>query len=207
MESNQTNPNDVPIAHICNNQSCKGTLKPYPVLFCSLCQDGKDCSTNDLVREVNSLRKAAEVNRVRDLAWLDFELQFAADTFGQTEEECFDKMLHARTHLDLMGSIKFLYHLATNSVPFPGNNDVMIMTAHLKTPLTPPEVIAPSVSPRVSALIQAMMEKSPDDRPQTAIELKQLIEQCQRGEMPTRPGTKEAPAKTKSFFGRLFSKS
>jgi hypothetical protein len=110
MESNNTNPNDVPIAHLCNNKACKGTLKPYPRLFCSLCQDGTDCSTNDLVREVNSLRKTAEVNRARDLAWLDFDLQFAFDVAdGQDEDEAFDKMLQERTHLDLMGSIKFLY--------------------------------------------------------------------------------------------------
>jgi len=109
---------------------------------------------------------------------------------------------------DIYGLGATLYHLATGSVPFPGINDVMIMTAHLKTPLTPPETVEPSVSPCVSALIQRMMEKDPAQRPQTAAELKHMIEQCQRGELPTIVTKEtEAPAKAKGFFGRLFSKA
>lgn len=118
---------------------------------------------------------------------------------------------------DIYGLGATLYHLATGSVPFPGNNDVAIMTAHLLTPPKPPEELEPSVSPHVSALIQRMMEKDPDRRPQNAAELRKMIEQCMRGEMPETPkphdGGRQAPnagersGLVKSVFGFFRSKA
>ena len=120
---------------------------------------------------------------------------------------------------DIYGLGATLYHLATGSVPFPGNNEVTIMKAHISTPLTPPEELDSSISPRVSALIQWMMEKDPANRPENAAELRRLVEQCQRGEMPaSNAGASSqmpqshanADAKeggwVKSVFGLFFSK-
>ncbi len=111
---------------------------------------------------------------------------------------------------DIYGLGATLYHLATGSVPFSGNNDVAIMTQHISTPLKPPEQLEPAISPHLSALIQMMMQKEPSDRPQNAVELRQLVAQCQRGEMPcvSAKGKKagEGGGVVKSLFGFLFKK-
>ena len=77
-----------------------------------------------------------------------------------------------------------LYHLVTGTLPFPGNNPVLIMTKHLQEMPQKPNERQPAVSERVSALIWKMMQKDPKDRHQDAIELKADIERCMAGEMP-----------------------
>lgn len=94
-----------------------------------------------------------------------------------------------------------LYHLATGTLPFPGNNPVLIMTKHLQDMPQKPHERQPAVSERISALIWKMMQKDPKDRHQNATELKADIERCMAGEMPLgkgAPGAKAVPAKPKA---------
>ncbi len=94
---------------------------------------------------------------------------------------------------DIYGLGATMYHLATGSVPFPGTNPVVVMTQHISAPLKPPEELEPSITPHVSALIQKMMEKEPADRPQNAAELRQMVAQCQSGQMPGSSGKTKSP--------------
>jgi len=87
-----------------------------------------------------------------------------------------------------------LYHLATGTLPFPGNNPVLIMTKHLQEMPQKPNERQPAVSERVSALIWKMMQKDPKDRHQDATELKADIERCMAGEMPLGKGAGGAKA-------------
>jgi serine/threonine protein kinase len=93
-----------------------------------------------------------------------------------------------------------LYHLVTGTLPFPGNNPVLIMTKHLQEMPQKPNERQPAVSERISALIWKMMQKDPKDRHQSAVELKADIERCMKGEMPAGKnagGAKAAAAKAK----------
>ena len=76
-----------------------------------------------------------------------------------------------------------LYHLATGTLPFSGTNPVLIMTQHVSEVPQPPNERDPSISKPLSSLIQKMMAKDPDDRPQTAKQLREAVERCQRGEI------------------------
>ncbi|HYG77211.1 MAG TPA: serine/threonine-protein kinase [Planctomycetota bacterium] len=87
-----------------------------------------------------------------------------------------------------------LYHLSTGTLPFPGNNPVLIMTKHLQEMPPPPDVRQPGVSPRISAMIMKMMAKDPADRYQNAAELKADIERMINGENPFAVGA-GGPAK------------
>jgi eukaryotic-like serine/threonine-protein kinase len=78
-----------------------------------------------------------------------------------------------------------LYHLATGKVPFEGNNPVVIMTKHLQEMPMPASQRNPAVSQRITVLIEKMMAKDPNDRPLTAKDLREDIERCMRGELPT----------------------
>ncbi|MFO0852566.1 MAG: protein kinase [Gemmataceae bacterium] len=57
-----------------------------------------------------------------------------------------------------------LYALVTGRQPFEGSTAVELMTQHAYASLTPPEQIAARVPKELSAVIQRMMAKRPDDR-------------------------------------------
>jgi len=69
-----------------------------------------------------------------------------------------------------------LYVLVTGRPPFNGTSDVELMTKHVYDQLVPPEQIAARVPKEVSAVIQRMMEKNPDDRFQSMGEVIRTLE-------------------------------
>ena len=91
-----------------------------------------------------------------------------------------------------------LYHLATNTLPFPGNNPVVIMTQHVsETPQTARQR-DPSVSVHMSALIEKMMSKEPSGRHLNASELKQDLVRCHQGQLPFVKGVAKAGVKAQA---------
>jgi len=70
-----------------------------------------------------------------------------------------------------------LYALVTGRQPFDGDSAVELMKKHAYTPLVPPEEFAPRLPVAVSAVIQKMMAKKPDDRHQTMGEVVRVLEQ------------------------------
>jgi eukaryotic-like serine/threonine-protein kinase len=88
-----------------------------------------------------------------------------------------------------------LYHLATGKVPFEGNNPVIIMTKHLQEMPQPASQRNPDVPACVSALIEKMMAKDPNNRPLMAKDLREDIERCMRNEMPTAKVARVKPVK------------
>ena len=93
---------------------------------------------------------------------------------------------------DIYGLGATLYHLATGVVPFPGTNPVVVMTQHINAPLKPPHEILSDLDRNVSSLIQLMMSKEPDKRPQSSAHLRTAIERCQNGEDPRTTPKKSA---------------
>jgi serine/threonine protein kinase len=70
-----------------------------------------------------------------------------------------------------------LYALVTGRQPFDGDTAVELMTKHAYTPLVPPEEIAARVPRELSAIIQKMMAKPPNERHQTMGEVIRVLEQ------------------------------
>ncbi|MCK6474312.1 MAG: serine/threonine protein kinase [Planctomycetes bacterium] len=89
-----------------------------------------------------------------------------------------------------------LFHLATGRLPFPGDNAVVVMTAHLTEQVTPPHDLDPKIPKALSRLIEKMMAKSPKDRHQSASELLEDIARIERGEVPL---LKRARARARSL--------
>lgn len=69
-----------------------------------------------------------------------------------------------------------LYVLVTGRPPFQGTTDVELMTRHVYDPLVPPEQIVARVPKEVSAVIQKMMAKQPEDRFQSMGEVIRTLE-------------------------------
>ncbi|MFO0804899.1 MAG: serine/threonine-protein kinase [Gemmataceae bacterium] len=69
-----------------------------------------------------------------------------------------------------------LYVLVTGRPPFQGTTAVELMTKQAYEPIVPPERIAARVPAELSAVIQRMMAKSPEERPQTMDEVVRTLE-------------------------------
>jgi serine/threonine-protein kinase len=88
---------------------------------------------------------------------------------------------------DIYGLGASLYHMATGQVPFDGANGVVIMTKHVREPLRPVRSLAPEISEGLAAVIERMMAKRREDRPQTPQELLAMLDAVEKGTSPPAP--------------------
>ena len=81
--------------------------------------------------------------------------------------------------LDLYSLGATFYHLATGDTPYHGSTPGEILRAHVKEPVPNPTEIVPTLPLEVSAMIQRMMAKDPEDRFASTSELVEEIEHLQ----------------------------
>jgi serine/threonine protein kinase len=95
-------------------------------------------------------------------------------------EQANGKEVDARCDLFCLGAV--LYRSSTGRLPFDGKDTLAVLTAlATKTPL-PPNKIVPDLSPAFSDLIMRLLAKDRKQRPQSAKEVVQRIEDIERGE-------------------------
>ena len=85
---------------------------------------------------------------------------------------------------DIYGLGATCYHMVTGRVPFSGKNPSQVMHKHLKSELTPPDHLNPSLSAGFSQVIEMMMAKKREDRYQTASDLLEDLELVRKNETP-----------------------
>ena len=76
---------------------------------------------------------------------------------------------------DLYGLGVTLYEMATGTVPFTGNS-AQILIKHIQEPPMPPRARNKAVPPALNELILHLLQKKPENRPQSADEVGQLLE-------------------------------
>jgi serine/threonine-protein kinase len=80
---------------------------------------------------------------------------------------------------DIYGLGCLAYWLLTGQLVFEESTPVAMVIAHVQRPLVPPSQRTElHVPPSLERVVMACLEKDPEDRPQTAIELAALLEQC-----------------------------
>ncbi|HWR50645.1 MAG TPA: serine/threonine-protein kinase, partial [Bryobacteraceae bacterium] len=80
---------------------------------------------------------------------------------------------------DIYGLGCVAYWLLTGQLVFEESTPVAMAIAHVQNPLVPPSVRTELPVPGcLERVVMACLEKKPDDRPQTALELAALLERC-----------------------------
>ena len=91
---------------------------------------------------------------------------------------------------DLYSLGAMLYELVTGQPPFAGDDELAIITQHLRTPPVAPAWRNPEVSKPLEALILQLLAKDPRDRPQSAAEVSEALAAL-AAPAPRRPSTVE----------------
>ena len=86
-----------------------------------------------------------------------------------------------------------MYHALTGHVPFEAPTVEEVVVAHVQTPLTPPNLVLPEITPSTSDALVKVMAKNPADRflsydefvmALTAARSKLLVQQFASGSQP-----------------------
>ena len=83
---------------------------------------------------------------------------------------------HVDQRADVYSLGVMLYELLTGRLPYEGENLAEIMQQHLSAPLPDPREIVPDLPPALAEVVKRAMAKSPEERFQTASELKEALE-------------------------------
>lgn len=78
-----------------------------------------------------------------------------------------------RTDLYSLGVV--LYHLATGSLPFRGDSNLAILRSHVEKTAVPPTEVNPLLPRELGDIIERLLEKDPEARFQSALELLEAV--------------------------------
>ena len=99
---------------------------------------------------------------------------FGTPYFMSPEQILGNKSITPAADLYSLGAV--LFYCLTQTVPFDGDSQFVIFNKHVNAPVPRLETRAPHLSdPRLQEIIELLMQKRPEDRPQNASEARELF--------------------------------
>ena len=92
-------------------------------------------------------------------------------------EQAQSKQTDARSDIYSLGVLMFA--MLTAQLPFHGSSKVTLMMAHVKAPIPKVTDRGITIDPDLGELVERMMAKAPDDRPQSMAEIRDTLDELQ----------------------------
>jgi class 3 adenylate cyclase/tRNA A-37 threonylcarbamoyl transferase component Bud32 len=117
-----------------------------------------------------------------DLPRLTAEGVMVGTVVFMAPEQAMGRPPDARSDLYALGAM--LYELVTGRPPFLGDNALAVISQHINTPPVAPSVYNPEISPALEALVLRLLGKVPEDRPESAAAVEQILAAISAGTAP-----------------------
>ncbi len=140
----------------------------------------RDLKPENMIIRDDGVMKLADLGlAIHSAAAEDLRLTAVGTTLGtplymSPEQACGDRDVDTRADIYSLGCT--FYHALCGQPPFPGDDGLKIMRAHLHDEPPPPRDLRPDLDEGVEAVILTCMEKDRDKRYQTAMDLAQAID-------------------------------
>jgi eukaryotic-like serine/threonine-protein kinase len=155
----------------------------------------RDIKPGNIMVEANDRVKVLDfgIARTADAVTLTKTASVLGTAPYMAPEQAMGNPADARSDIYSLGCV--LYEMLTGQPPFMADLPAAVMHQHVRTPPKPPRERNPDVPPALDALVLQMLAKNPDDRPQTAGEVRDRLAAYLRGveEPPTAPTERIAP--------------
>jgi serine/threonine protein kinase len=127
----------------------------------------RDVKPANIILTLDGVAKLADLGMARDTANLEMVKAEKGMTIG-TPYYIAPEQIRGRDDLDVRADIyalgATLYHMVTGQPPFPDKGVDVVLQAHLKRELTPPDHINQKLSTGIGEVVEIMMAKDRDQR-------------------------------------------